>query len=118
MIEVAFFANLFNLERFSVSPDKVIDHLERAIGVYKADYNASIWRTGNPFWWIGQVITWFAHLPFAFMGAAGFNSARVERSVVGRLIKAVFAAVPVVASVLVIANLLGWIDVFKSIFGN
>ena len=116
--KVDIFENLFNLESNSIPPQMVTDHLERSIGVYVADYNASVRRTLNPFWWIGQMLISFAHLPFALIGAAGFNSARVEGSVVGRLMKVIVAATPVVASVLVIVDLLDWLDVFKSMFGN
>ena len=116
--EVAIFENVFNLKRFDISPQWVIDYLDRSTGVYASDYNTSVRRTLNPFWWMGQFLMWFAHLPFALMGAAGFNSARIEGSVGGRLLKLVVGAVPVVASALVIVDLLGWLDVFKSMFGN
>ena len=32
--------------------------------------------------------------------------------------KVIVATTPVIASVLVIVDLLGWLDVFKSMFGN
>ena len=77
--EIDVLQNLFVIQRFSISPNQVIDFIEQAIGVYQSDQRGSVFRTFNPFWWIGQLLEWLAHVPFALIGAAGFDAVRAEK---------------------------------------
>ena len=85
--DVDLLSNIFNLRGLNIPPNNVTDVLEQAIGVYEADWVASIIRTTNPPWWAGQLLGWFLHLPFALVGAAGFNVARAEASTIGKVVK-------------------------------
>lgn len=109
--------DLFNLERFDIAPNDLTDCLERAIGVYQSDQTNSLVRTCNPLWWMIRALKWFAHIPFFLIDAAGFNAVKAEDSLMGRLIKAIFLATPVIASLLTILKLMGWLDVFKTMIG-
>ena len=109
--------NLFILFQFSIPDNMVTDFLERSIGVYKTDQRNSIFRTLNPFWWIGRSLKWFARLPFSLVGAAGFDATKAEGSIFGRLAKAILMVIPVIASLLAILDRMGWLEVVKSMFG-
>ena len=109
--------NLFTLFQFSIPANMVTDFLERSIGVYKTDQRNSIFRTLNPFWWIGRSLKWFARLPFSLVGAAGFDATKAEDSIFGRFMKIMFMVIPVIASLLAILDYMGWLEVVKSMFG-
>lgn len=104
--------NLFFLDRYSLSPAQVSDVVLRAQGVYKSNHFRSFLRTFNPLWWAWRVFNWFARLPFLLLGTAGFNSARAERSVLGRLFKLAFTLVTPIAACLSIRSYLELLDEF------
>ncbi len=111
------FDNLFILFQFSISFNQVTDFLERSIGVYETDQRNSILRTLNPFWWVGRALKWFAHMPFSLVSAAGFDAAKAEGSILGRLTKVIFMVIPVIASLLAILDRMSWLEIVKSMFG-
>ena len=109
--------NLFLLERHQISPHHVDDFLLRAIGVYKSDESSSLRRTINPLWWVKMLLMGIAHAPFSILSAAGFDADRAERSVLGKLVKGFLVVITAVASILVIADLLGWLEWLKDQLG-
>ena len=109
--------NMFLLDRHQIPPHHVDDLLLRAIGVYKSDERYSIRRTINPLWWFKAVLIWIAHAPFSVLRAAGFDANRAERSVLGKLVKGLLIVIPVLASLLAIADLLGGIEWLKDKLG-
>lgn len=98
-------SNLFTLGP-PVTPEQKLDLIDRAIGVYKTNHRKSVIRTFNPFWWLGRALTWFAGLPFKLVASAGFNAAKAENSLPGRLAKTVFSAIPIIASMIFILQAL------------
>ncbi|KCZ88533.1 hypothetical protein HJA_09199 [Hyphomonas jannaschiana VP2] len=80
-------ANLFRLYRYQMDPHFVTDAVEAAVGVYDRDFLSALIRTLNPLWWAWKLVGWLASLPFALIGAAGFNRAAAEGSVIGKLFK-------------------------------
>lgn len=102
--------NVFGLDRFDVPPSNLVDQILRAIGVYQSDKRRSVIRTINPLWWMKTTIVWISRFPFFVIGAAGFDTKRAEQSVIGRLIKGILIIISTVASVLVIADLLGALE--------
>lgn len=109
--------NLFMLDRFGIPYSHVIDTIERSIGVYETDRRSSILRTLNLFWWINLALQWFAYMPFGLIGAAGFDAARAENSIWGRLIKFFIMSISTIASILAIFNYMGWLDRVKLLLG-
>ena len=109
--------NMFLLDRHQIPPHQVDDFLLRAIGVYKSDGSPSLRRTINPLWWVKMLLIWIAHAPFSILSAAGFDADRAERSVLGKLVKGLLIVIPAVASLLAIADLLGWLEWTKDQFG-
>lgn len=73
---------------------RAVDLLDQAIGVYEGDRTSAIIRSYNPFWWAFQILQWFSRIPFILISGAGFNTARIENSLAGRLIKLAFLALP------------------------
>ena len=86
-LDVDLFANLFRLCQFSFSPQAVIDALENAQGNYEfletQFWNRLVKGVVNPLRWVGEVI----RLPFHLASWAGFNSAKLELHVLGKLYK-------------------------------
>ena len=110
-------ANLFDLHRFRVTPDHVVAVLERSIGVYKTDRRQSLLRTYNPFWWLRRLLVLVFRIPFYVIGAAGFDADRFERSILGRVTKALMGVIVTAASLLAIADSLGALEWLKLILG-
>lgn len=112
------FNDLFNdLESYGISYQLVIDMLEKAIGVYETDKSRALRRTINPLWWMKRLFEEVGRLPFRLLTMLGFNVARSESSVLGRLVRGFVSLIAVLASLLVIANLLGFLDEIKKILG-
>lgn len=117
-VDINVITGMFNLEQFMIPSQIPVDFLERAHGVYLSNKTSSLLRTINPFWWFGQLIQVVAHIPFVTMRAAGLETAALEASMFGRLIKGLVAIITLVASVLGILRAVGWIDPIKGFFGG
>lgn len=104
--------NIFNLHRFQIEPQYLLDFIDRAIGIYEDDKFNALLRTLNPLFWISLILDYIASLPFKFIGKIGFNQSKVESSVVGRLVKGVFYLITVLASFLTALDLLGYREKF------
>lgn len=102
--------NMFNLDRFQIPPSKVLDFIDRAIGIYEANARPAFLRTINPFFYLGQLFNWVAGLPFALLGRLGFSRSKAEESRFGRLVKGILYLVTVAASGLTVLQLLGYLD--------
>ena len=115
--DVDILQNLFNIGQFQVGPNTVTGIIEQAIGVYADDQPASWRRTLNPFWWLGQALSWFAHIPFYIIRQAGFDASKAEGSFVGKLISLLFYLIPIVAGFLAILDRLGFLGALKTLVG-
>lgn len=109
--------NLFELDRYQISPNHAIGFIERAIGVYRSDRPAALRRTCNPLWWLWFGFLSFARAPFLLLGGMGFNAESAERSWLGRFFKLVFSLVLLVAALLTILHLMGWLPAAKTLLG-
>jgi hypothetical protein len=79
------FANIFNLWRFEISPQMLIDTLDKAQGYYlfkQKEYKKDI---KNPFYWIGIII----NLPFKLITFSGFNGTKIKESIIGKIFRLV-----------------------------
>lgn len=109
--------NLFELDSYQISADHAVALIERALGVYQSDRPAAFRRTINPLWWLFRGLLWFVRIPFVLLGAVGFDVARMEGSALGKLFKAIFASVPLMAALLTILDRMGWLPAAKSLLG-
>lgn len=105
--EINIITNLFNLDRQRIPAAKAFDVLNRAIGDYERLETKLRRQSWNPFYWIRLAFLALLGLPFRIFGAAGFDSRAMERSLIGRLFKAVEGFVIFLAAVLEILSLLG-----------
>jgi len=107
------FHNLHQLNRFQIPDSQVTDTIERAIGVYESDLTAAWLRTINPFYWLNRLLNIVASVPFRILASAGFNQKAAEESVVGKIFKSVVYILGVLASVLTVIQLLGYLEKFN-----
>ena len=54
---------------------------------------------------------------FMSLDTAGFDTTKAQGTILGRLVKVTFLVAPVVASILTILNLLGWLKLVKAALG-
>ena len=105
--------NIFNLQAFRVDPNKILDFLDRSIGIYESNRIPSLLRALNPFFYIGLVLDALVETPFIVIGKLGLNREKAEGSLIGRLIKGVLYLITVVAAFLTILHLLDLLDPVK-----
>lgn len=105
--------NIFNLGRFSISINHLIDFIDRSIGIYEADFLNSKIRTFNPFFYLNLVFRYISQAPFKILGEVGFNKNKIEESIFGRVIKLFLYLIVVFASFLTILEILDLVDWFK-----
>jgi len=59
--------NIFNLYRFKIEPQYLLDFIDRAIGIYENDKFNALLRTLNPLFWISLILDYIVSLPFKFV---------------------------------------------------
>jgi len=104
--------NIFNLQRFQINPQSLIDCIDRAIGVYENDFIPSFLRTINPFYWFLCILDYIVSLPFALIGKLGFNQQKIETSFFGKLFKIIIQLILGTAAFLTILDKTGYLDHF------
>ena len=102
--------NIFHLHQSKISPQTLLDYVERAIGVYRDDKLKSLMRTLNPIFWVGIVLDCISGLPFAILDALGCNRSRMEESSFGKFLKGCFRVAVVVTVLAVILHHEGYLD--------
>jgi len=105
--------NVFNLHRYHLGPEEITDYLERTIGIYEKSKKAAKLRVINPFFYLGLIFDYIAEFPFFLAGRMGFNRAKAESSVIGRIIKGVVQLITALAAALTILYLLGYLEPVK-----
>jgi hypothetical protein len=100
--------NIFILYQYKDLPhDRLFDCLERGIGYYEGESRRLRRASFNPLYWLRLAIVWVLHLPFALLGAAGFDVA--ENSKAGKVVKlATFTGSAVAFVAGIVQILLGW----------
>ena len=106
-----------NLDSYGIPYDLVIDMLEKAIGVYTGDESKAFWRTVSPLWWMKRLFEEIGRIPFRLLTTFGLDMERSENSLLGRMFRGLFSWIAAFASLLVIANLLGFLEEIKQVLG-
>ena len=106
--------NIFNLDRFQITGNKVLDFVDRSIGIYEANHRSAALRVINPFFYLGLLFEAISELPFVAIAKLGFNRQKAESSAIGRLVKGVLYLVTVTAAFLTVLELLGFIEPVKA----
>ena len=108
-------ANLFELWRFQLDPRQALDLLERAIGEYQRRTFPLFLQLFNPFFWVKWLLGKVLSVPFAILGAAGFNAQKLEQSLLGKTVKGVVGLVAFIASLLGVLNYLDLLEPVKKL---
>lgn len=106
--------NIFNLHRFRISPDNLLDFIDRAIGIYENNANSAVLRAVNPFFYLGLVLDLVARIPFVLLGRVGFNRQKAEESLAGRLSKGIIYIITALAALLTVLQLLDCLEPVKA----
>lgn len=110
--------NIFNMHRFHIAPNNLLDFLDRAIGIYENNSRRAFLRAINPFFYLGLAFELVARIPFVLIGRAGFNRQKAEESMAGRLIKGVIYIITALASLLTVFQLLDYLEPVKEVVKN
>jgi hypothetical protein len=109
--------NIFTLHQLpEISPQRILDYIDRLIGVYKNDSVKAFFRTINPLWWIFLLIEFIASIPFKILESAGLNREKIETSTPGKIIKGIFELIIVIAALFTILEAIGYLDSVLSSF--
>jgi hypothetical protein len=110
--------NVFNLNRFQITANNLLDFIDRSIGIYESNNRPALLRAINPFFYLGLALDLVARIPFVIIGRAGFNRQKVEESLAGRLVKESIYIVTALASLLTVLQLLDYLESFKQVVKN
>ena len=111
--------NIFELYKLQISPNMLIDLVNRAIGIYERDKIRSIFGTLNPLYWLLLILDYIMSIPFYILGKVGFNQDKLEQSFWGKLIKGLLYLITVFAALLTVLEKLGYLEWFKKLIkGN
>lgn len=115
--------NLFNLSRFSIPPEILIDVAEQAIGKYERNRNRAVMRTINPFFWLNQLLASIFGFPFRLLASAGLvDESTLDSNDTLRIVKAIVVFIGTSAtytvSFITIAEKLGYLDALKNLINQ
>jgi hypothetical protein len=110
--------NFFRLGDFRINRTVVTDFIDIGLGEYERQAVKAIVRTFNPLYWVGVGLEYVASLPFKLLGRAGFNQARIEGSVAGRIVKRLVEIVMFLSALLTALHYLGLLDSLLAPFRN
>lgn len=107
-------ADMFQLYIHRDSVQMAFDAVDRAIGQYgrRAAYLRK--HLFDPLFWGKWLFAWIVRIPFQILGAAGFNAGAIERSLFGRLVKAIEGFILFLAGLLTVLQLIGLLDHIKA----
>jgi hypothetical protein len=105
--------NIFNLHALKISPQTLLDYVERAIGAYKDEKPRTLVRTFNPLFWLGILLDFVAALPFSVLSALGLNRSAIEKNPLAKLFKGCLRAAILVGALAVSLQALGYLDPMK-----
>ena len=102
--------DIFNLDRFDIGPNNLLACIDRAIGRYDSNRKLAFIRTLNPFFYLGRALDTISDLPFIVIGLFGFNRQKIQTAGIGRAIKGTLYLITVIAALLAILHLLGFLE--------
>ena len=85
--EVSVFDNLFAIHQFELSPNVVLDYVDRARGHYRKQLVPSLLYTLNPVNWLLSFLSSVVSIPFRILGIVGLDSDSAENSWLGKIVK-------------------------------
>jgi hypothetical protein len=104
--------NMFQLYQLRIPRKSIVDSLDRTIGEYERIESHLFLQLFNPLYWLGLIVA----IPFRILAFSGFDANKIERSMFGRLYKAIASFAALVAAILTILYYVGWLDRVKALF--
>lgn len=104
---------IFDLDQFDIGPNNLLACIDKAIEKYDSNRKTVFVRTLNPFFYLGRLLDTITDLPFIVIGLLGFDRQKMKASVIGRLVKGILYLIIIVAAVLAILHLLGFLEPIK-----
>ena len=101
--------NIFGLDEHATEPNRVLDIIERAIGIYESNHKLALVRTFNPFFYVGWFLDVISDLPFVIVGKFGFDQRKMKTSLIGKFVKGIMFLAPF----LTILHLFGFLEPVK-----
>jgi hypothetical protein len=111
--DISLLANIFNLWRFQIPEQELFDRLDRAIGRYERKERRLYRQMFNPFFWLMWSLSRILSTPFQVLTVAGFDGAKAESSLTGKLVKAIMGLVAFSAAALTVLHYLGILEPVK-----
>ena len=112
--EIDLLENIFSLHQYKVEPQILVDHVERAIGIYTSDRLGASVRTINPLYWLSIFLNYSARLPFFILGILGLDQDRLEGAPLGKFFKGCFRVAVLLALLVGLIHYLGFLDPLRA----
>lgn len=107
--------NIFNLQNYQISPNNLLDIIDRAIGIYESDQSSAVIRVLNPFFYLEIFLDWISTIPFKLLAKLGFNQVKAQESFIGKIFKGLVYLVTALASILTVLQLIDHLDPAKEL---
>lgn len=98
----------FELDRYSLRREDVLEVLDAALRAYEGDAAAAWIRTLNPLYWLDMGLDAVERAPFALLRFAGVAPAAIANSVPGRIFRLLLRAAALATLVVAIVVAAGW----------
>jgi hypothetical protein len=106
--------DIFSLHQHKISPQTLVDHVERAVGIYRDDRGRATLRTINPLYWLSVLLDYAGRLPSFILVGLGMDRERFEGTALGDFLKGSFRLALLLALGLVGLHYAGLLDPLKS----
>lgn len=107
--------NIFNLQNYQISPNNLLDIIDRAIGIYESDQSSAVIRVLNPFFYLEIFLDWISMVPFKLLAKLGFNQVKAQESFIGKIFKGLVYLITALASILTVLQLIDHLDPAKEL---
>lgn len=98
----------FQLDRYNLGKDEVLDAIRQALSVYEADGTRAWVRTLNPFYWLDLGLHFVEQLPFQPLRILGVRPAAAARTPTGFALRVAVRLAALVGLAWLVVVGLGW----------
>lgn len=108
--------NLFYLYEYDMDPNRYLDLVHQAIGLYKGESRKALLRTINPFFWLGEAIALVIGAPFRLLTSLGLLQSPDSRhiSVLRGILVFIGTLATYAVAFLTVAEKLGYLSALKN----
>ena len=102
--KISVLSDIFILNGYNIESDRLLDFIDRAIGVYSHDKILSIIRTFNPIFWFIRCLDFVFNTPFYLLQNAGFKTEEMQSDFMIKLLKFIFNCIAIIFTVWKLLN--------------